>query len=177
MSDSTRTERYLAAIDGNGVDLSAYCERRLGVDGADALADTMLAAWRNIAKMPVDPVEARMWLFTIARGAVLNARRAAGRRAALSARLKSIRQRAYDELQIDAGTSTDLLAGLADDDAELLRLIHWEGFGVGEAAQILGLKAATARTRYARAKATLREALADDEDEDESLVVRRNVHR
>ena len=40
-------------------------------------------------------------------------------------------------------------------------LIHWDGFSVAEAAEILGLNASTARGRYAAAREQLRQALAE----------------
>jgi RNA polymerase sigma-70 factor (ECF subfamily) len=40
-------------------------------------------------------------------------------------------------------------------------LIHWDGFSVVEAAELLGLNPSTARGRYAAARTALREALAD----------------
>ena len=39
-------------------------------------------------------------------------------------------------------------------------LIHWDGLTIIEAAELLGLNASTARSRYAAARASLREALA-----------------
>lgn len=47
------------------------------------------------------------------------------------------------------------IAALPDDLAELVRLVHWEGFSITEAAQICGVPASTARTRYQRARRAL----------------------
>jgi len=52
---------------------------------------------------------------------------------------------------------TDALAELTENDRELVTLILWDGFGVAEAGAVLGLKPATPRTRFARAKARLRD--------------------
>ncbi|GAA2719244.1 hypothetical protein CAE01nite_08090 [Cellulomonas aerilata] len=43
--------------------------------------------------------------------------------------------------------------------ADLARLIHWDGFSVTEAAQVLDLDTFIARTRYARARLDVRTAL------------------
>jgi RNA polymerase sigma-70 factor (ECF subfamily) len=41
-------------------------------------------------------------------------------------------------------------------DQEIMRLHYWDGFSLVEAAQILGLRAATVRSRHARARSKLR---------------------
>ena len=43
--------------------------------------------------------------------------------------------------------------------AELVRLVHWDGFSLTEAAELVGVGSSTARSRYARARELLREAL------------------
>jgi RNA polymerase sigma-70 factor (ECF subfamily) len=40
-------------------------------------------------------------------------------------------------------------------------LIHWDGFSIVEAAEILGLNASTVRGRYAAAREALKSALVD----------------
>lgn len=42
---------------------------------------------------------------------------------------------------------------------ELVMLIHWDGFTIVEAAELLGLNSSTARGRYAAARETLKDAL------------------
>lgn len=44
-------------------------------------------------------------------------------------------------------------------DREIIRLIHWEGFSQEDAARIVGKPAGTVRSRYSRARATLRTQL------------------
>ena len=58
-----------------------------------------------------------------------------------------------------AERALDALAGLSERDQELIRLVIWDGFGVGEAGTVLGMKESTARSRYARAKSRLRHEL------------------
>jgi DNA-directed RNA polymerase specialized sigma24 family protein len=41
----------------------------------------------------------------------------------------------------------------------VVRLVHWDGFTLGEAAALEGIPASTARSRYARAKRELAVAL------------------
>lgn len=50
---------------------------------------------------------------------------------------------------------------LDDAHRELVMLIHWDGFTVVEAAELLGLNPSTARGRYSAARQTLRAALAE----------------
>ena len=49
-----------------------------------------------------------------------------------------------------------LVLDLPDRYRELVMLVHWDGFSIAEAAQMLGLGQSTARTRYARARDRLR---------------------
>ena len=54
----------------------------------------------------------------------------------------------------------DAIGRLSSAQAELVRLIHWDGFAIVEAAQILSIRPSTARTRYQRARADLKTALS-----------------
>ncbi|MBN0038924.1 hypothetical protein JN535_01895 [Cellulosimicrobium cellulans] len=38
---------------------------------------------------------------------------------------------------------------------ELVRLVHWDGFTLAQAAEVAGIRASTARTHYARARVAL----------------------
>lgn len=63
----------------------------------------------------------------------------------------------------DAGTEVrDAIARLDPDLAELVRLIHWDGFSIVDAAALLEIPASTARGRYQRAKSELRAVLSED---------------
>ncbi len=53
----------------------------------------------------------------------------------------------------------DAIARLDPDRAELVRMLHWDGFTLVEAAEILGIPSSTARSRYAKAKEELRASL------------------
>ncbi|WP_083709912.1 sigma factor-like helix-turn-helix DNA-binding protein [Leifsonia sp. ALI-44-B] len=54
---------------------------------------------------------------------------------------------------------------LKPDDAELIRLIYWDGFHSHEAAIVLGVSASAARSRLSKARATLRAELKVELDE------------
>ena len=148
-----------------GPDLLGYFERRLAnhEDAADALADTMLQAWRRVDRLPDDPTHIRMWLFGIAANVLANQRRATRRRTALTDRLRT--QLTPNELApgldlAEQQAVRDAITRLPADLRELVMLVHWDRLTLAEAAHVLGLNPSTARSRYATARATLRETLA-----------------
>jgi RNA polymerase sigma factor (sigma-70 family) len=144
--------------------LLAYALRRVEhpQDAADVLAETMLVAWRRLADVPAGD-EARPWLFGVARKVLLNHHRSARRGARLGERLKaSLADVAIDDPADRAGESALVhaaLAGLGDEDREILRLTAWEGLEPAEIAIALGMPAATVRTRLHRARLRLRREL------------------
>lgn len=80
-----------------------------------------------------------MWLFTIAAHVLANHRRPGRRRLALASRLRD--QMASTPVQPDLGEQTavrDAVLHLRDAHRELIMLIHWDGFNVVEAAEMLG---------------------------------------
>ncbi|MGO2863480.1 MAG: RNA polymerase sigma factor [Brevibacterium sp.] len=144
-------------------DVLRYAERRIGTeDAADALAEVMLTAWRRVDSMPRESEQARMWLFGIARNVVANATRSEHRRWRLAERLRgALASTRVHGHPADHGLEVrDAIARLSGEQAELVRLVHWEGFSVADAGAILGIPASTARTRYQRARADLKEALS-----------------
>jgi len=142
------------------VDLLHYFMRRVDTpeDAADLVADTFLVAWRRIGRLPTDLERQRMWMFGIARHSLANWRRGRRRRVALSDALRAQLATAHaTETQDDV---TDALATLPAEQAELVRLVHWDGFSVVDAAGVLGIRESTARGRYQRARIALKQALA-----------------
>jgi RNA polymerase sigma-70 factor (ECF subfamily) len=120
----------------------------------------LVVAWRRHRRCPDDAEQGRMWLFTIARNLMANHRRTVGRRHALGDRL---RQQLATAPPISASPEDsdvqEAVAGLPDQLRELVMLVHWDGFTVTEAGQLLGLNPSTARGRHAAAKQRLREIL------------------
>ena len=154
-----------AAMRETSDDLLAYLERRVRVreDAADLLAETMLQAWRRAKDIPDEPERRRMWLFTIAAHVLANHRRSVRRRSNLADRVRQ-------HLTVEPAETVDVGEVLAVRDAvrqlhdahrEPVMLIHWDGFSIVEAAELLGLNASTARSRYSAARAALREALRE----------------
>lgn len=147
-------------------DLLAYFTRRVDPpDGAaDLLQETLLVLCRKPASVPEEPQEQRMWAFGVARKVLATHRRTGHRRSELLVRLRQ-------ELRpVDQGSRAhdELLAAMATldpEDQEIIRLIHWEGFQQSEVAQIIGRPAATVRSRYFRARQSLRRSLDTANDE------------
>jgi RNA polymerase sigma-70 factor (ECF subfamily) len=131
-------------------------------DAADLLGDTLLVIWRRESSIPTDQTEARMWMFGVARRVLSGERRSRSRRDALSerlgARLSAIAPSSADE---DHSGVRAAIAMLPETDREIVRLVYWDGFTLAEAAQIMGMRPATARSRMARARTKLRQHLDD----------------
>lgn len=140
--------------------LLAYFQRRaLYSDAPDLLGDTLLIIWRRADALPIDDQAARMWLFGVARRVLATSRRSSMRRLALFERLRE--EAAHPSVPAEPADSelTDAIAGLAAIDAEIIRLVHWDGFKLAEVAEHLGRPAATVRSRYSRARTALRKTL------------------
>ncbi len=161
-SDS-RLERALIA---NEADIVRYFHRRVlsTADAADAYGEFLLTAWKSRRKVPDDLAVARLWLFGVARNVLLNWRRAAARHKNAVDHLEaSVR---VETPLADADAALDVRAAVASldpNDAELVRLIYWDGLRSHEAAQVLGIKPSTARSRLSEAKRRLRIALGDED--------------
>ncbi|KJQ52972.1 RNA polymerase sigma factor [Microbacterium sp. SA39] len=159
----SRTEEPLTRVlmHSSG-DILNYLARRVGHDDApDLLGETMVVAWRRVRELPDDPERARMWLFGIARGTLQNHARGERRRWALADRIRLHARTEASSPASDAGSEVrDAFARLDPDLAELVRLVHWDGFSLTDAAELLGIPASTARGRYQRAKSDLRAALS-----------------
>ncbi|WP_372466908.1 RNA polymerase sigma factor [Microbacterium maritypicum] len=162
MSRHPEDALLLAAFEASASDLLAYLSRRVGPDdAADLLSETMVVAWRRVRRLPDDPERARMWLFGVARGTLLNHSRGERRRWALADRIRSHVSQELSTAPADAGAEVrDAISRLDPDLAELVRLVHWDGFSLTDAAELLGVPASTVRGRYQRAKVELRAALS-----------------
>lgn len=150
------------ALESCSADILNYLARRVGPDDApDLLGETMVTAWRRGRDLPDEPEHARMWLFGIARGTLQNHARGARRRWALADRIRLHVQGETTAPPSDAGAEVrDAIERLDPDLAEVVRLVHWDGFSLTDAAELLGIPASTVRGRYQRAKSELRAALS-----------------
>ena len=171
---SESRDHYTLLVERHAADLHAYFLRRFETqdDAADAVSDVLMTAWRRRSATPTDPTEARMWLFGIAANVLRNSRRSRARQHAVQSRLAA--DRTVPSNEHAAASSTDAAEGVRDaiqalpeQAAELVRLHHWEGFTLQEVSTILAIPASTVRTRYATARAQLRELLQDPDDANE----------
>lgn len=162
MTSITGQKRLLTStIRESHGDLLRFLHRRVGSDDApDLFGETLLIAWRRVEDLPQDATEARMWLFGLARGTLLNHARGQRRRLALVDKVRvHMPGHAVAAAADEGGEVRDAMARLKPELAEIVQLVHWDGFTLTEAACIVGIPAATARSRYARAKDDLRAAL------------------
>ena len=152
------------ALRVNQGDILNYLTRRLTnvEDAADLFGDTYATAWRRRKSMPGDSEGARKWLFVVARNTLLNHRRSSRRSSALSDSLRSELQRVavVVEAHDDRLAVQEAIASLDPQQAELVRLVHWDRMTLADAADVIGIPASTARSRYAIARARLAELLA-----------------
>ena len=141
-------------------DLLHYFERRVGAEGADLLTETMLIAWKKFRQLPDQPEAARMWLFGVARNVLRNSQRSSVRRTRATDALRThTEQTAQHQDHAEALAIRDLIQRLEPDLAEVVQLVHWEGFSHAEIGELLHVPASTIRGRYQRAKATLKAQL------------------
>jgi RNA polymerase sigma-70 factor (ECF subfamily) len=145
----------------------AYALRRVEnpADAADVVAETFLVAWRRLDEVPLGQRE-RLWLYGVARRVTANVRRAEGRRTRLAERLSETLPTASS---FDPGLDGEALevmramAGLGEEERELLLLVTWDELSPSEAAKVLGLSPLAARSRLHRARRRLRALLEDRE--------------
>lgn len=140
-----------------------YARRRVGADLAqDVVAETFLAAWRNLDDLPPRPLP---WLYRTAQFAVANQRRTLARRGRLDDRARLLlpgREVAGDHAELVVA-DLELAAAfrsLSEADREVLRLAAWEGLTVAEIGAVLGCSAEAAKARLRRARQRLARKLA-----------------
>lgn len=155
----TELEGALAA---SASDLLAYFERRVDerADAADLLGEVMLQAWTRSDALPESPERRRMWLFTIARNVHANHRRSVGRRTRLVESVREILRAAAPIPDVgEEAAVRDAVRRLPPRQREIVMLVHWDGFALVEAAELLDVSPSTARSHYAAARAALHAAL------------------
>lgn len=165
-------ERLTAALVDNGPDLFAYLRRRTDVDdAADLLAETMVTAWQKTSSLPRDAEQARMWLFTIARNHLSNHQRQGRRRNRLAHELRRLAgaQSVTAHAADDGLEVRDAIGTLPPDQADIVRLVHWEGFSLVQVARMLDIPDSTVRGRYQLARSHLRSVLTPNSSEASTL--------
>ena len=165
--------RLTALMESSARDVLAYLQRRTASaeDAADVLSETLTAAWRRIDDLPADDERARMWLFATARNVLANHHRGRRRADDLAARLRD--ELAAQHRSAGAGEDDEVADAVREAieqlplaQRELVTLVHWEGFSLAQAAEVIGIPASTARGRYAGARAELARRLTARPDDD-----------
>jgi RNA polymerase sigma-70 factor (ECF subfamily) len=161
---------FAALYTETNADVLAFLLRRCPTpeDAADCLAETYLVAWEKRHQVPAG-VEARLWLFGVARNVM---RRGHERHRRLATAARSL----ADELQSAASAHpalapdeseliTAALSELSAVDQEIITMISWDGLTPREIGQVLSLSANVVRVRAHRARARLRSLLSTNDAE------------
>ena len=165
----TDHDRLVTLFDDHHVAVLGYLTRRAASphEAADAFSEVFLVAWRRLDDVPPGDA-ARLWLYGVARRTLANERRSARRRDRLVDRLAaSLPAGAFVQPAAEwsgEGRVAAALARLPAEDAELLRLVAWEGLSPAQTAEVLDVHPTTARVRLHRARARLRAILPDTVD-------------
>jgi RNA polymerase sigma factor (sigma-70 family) len=140
-------------------DLFAYVCRRIDGDAEEIVAETYAVAWRRREDLPEQSFR-RAWLFGVARTLLLAHGRVRRREIGLVHALADLPAGGGDSTTSSraAEVMSAALTRLPVAQAELLRLVAWEGLTPAEVAVALGVRRGTARVRLHRA----RQALASD---------------
>jgi RNA polymerase sigma-70 factor (ECF subfamily) len=141
----------VTTLPASSTGLRDYFDWRVRVprEAAGLMARTLDRAWILRHSIPADPAVQRLWLFTIAANVICDDR-ARRRRTAVPAPRRA-----------EAPDLRNTTRRLEDAHRELVLLIHWDGRTVLEAAELLGRQPSLAPGRYAAARRTLRDALAE----------------
>lgn len=171
-----RTARITAAVDANASDLLAYLARRVDQpeDAADLLSETFLVLWRRASSLPEADSELRPWIFGIARKILLRHYRHSTKQRAISDRLRSILLVVPHPGFADPTEHSELhdaISRLDPVDRDIIGLVHWEGFSLVEVSRIVAMKEGTVRSRYHRARTSLRSQLQQEREDQPALPV------
>lgn len=141
-------------------DLLRFVQRRAHPDHAeDLVADAFLVVWRRVDELPPCHLDARAWVFGIARNLLLNEQRGAQRRRALGVRLAALPATALEEPAADAVLRLDLTRAwrlLPERHQEALALAVLDDLPAPQAAAVLGISPVAFRLRLSRARRALR---------------------
>ncbi|HUA45669.1 MAG TPA: RNA polymerase sigma factor [Solirubrobacteraceae bacterium] len=159
--------RFRALFEETYPTVTRYARHRglSGHDLDDLLAATYEVAWRRLEAVPAG--EGTLpWLITVAHNHLRNHRRRVVRDRALLERLPPPEHVPPPSEPVAVGWRDirRALDALSDEDRELVLLVAWDGLSPAQAAGVLGLTPAAARTRLHRARARLADLLGLEHD-------------
>lgn len=139
-----------------------YATHHVGsMDAEDIVAETFLIAWRRRFDIPHDSTP---WLIGVARNLLFQRFRSDRRWTALTTELRRTPEEGLEADEQDQFVERHhvltTLAGLSEQDRELLILTGWDGFSPRQAAAVLDCSASTARVRLHRARRRFADLLA-----------------
>jgi RNA polymerase sigma-70 factor (ECF subfamily) len=161
---------FAALYTETNADVLAFLLRRCPTpeDAADCLAETYLVAWEKRNQVPAG-VEARLWLFGVARNVMRRGherhRRLATAAQSLAEELQSAASARPALAPDESELITAALSELSDVDQEIITMISWDGLTPREIGQVLGISANVVRVRAHRARARLRSLLSTNHAE------------
>jgi RNA polymerase sigma-70 factor (ECF subfamily) len=171
IAESVRDPEVFAVVfDRHAPVIHRYLARRLGREAADDLVgDTFLAAFRRRNRYDTTHPNALPWLYGIATKLLAQHRREEARGYRLMARLAPDPHQHSHADRADAAADARsaraaLLAALVrlnSRDRDVLLLFAWESLRYEEVAAALGIPVGTVRSRLARARRQVREALGN----------------
>lgn len=164
-------EVVAAWFDRHADDLGTYAARRVGATLArDLVADTFRFALERFDDYNPQRGGERAWLFGIATNLIRRHWRTEERRLRIQTSAAGADNRALDPLlqveeRLDARSRYDIvvdaIAALDPDDRDLVVLIAWEQMTSREAADVLGIRPGTVRSRLNRIRTHLSQTVRD----------------
>lgn len=128
----------------------------------DLLQETMIRAWQNLDRMPLEPEQTRRWLFTVARRLAIDAARKRRARPTETNAIDLSRIPATDHSPdevVAMDTLRQAMDRLSDAHRTILSELYIQGRSPLETAMLLGVPIGTVKSRAHYAMRTLRSAL------------------
>lgn len=149
-------ERYKPYVD-------AFARRRCDAAGVDDVVSEVFAvAWRRLSDIPADALP---WLYRTAHNVLRTRYRSEQRWLNLSQKLAAIPAERFGADPADMAGERERvlesLAGLSDQDREVILLVAWEGLSQTEVGDVLEISNSAVGVRLHRARKRLRSAMAD----------------
>jgi RNA polymerase sigma-70 factor, ECF subfamily len=156
-------DRFARLVHEHTPAVGNYLRRRLypltSSDLDDLVEETMIVVWRRLDSVPEDAE--LPWMLGVARNVLRNARRSRNRRSNFEATLSPPKNEASAEDSVIADTTVrDALAGLDDDEREIVLLNAWDGLDTHALSVYYSISTNAAAVRLSRAQSRFRELLS-----------------